>query len=281
MEDLVLSFVAASNLVSAAVGLGLPHKLALSAVFSTIANLFIGGLIISTAIVHLLAEGVESDGEFPWGFALCGAGYLIMASIEVAADGSERTSPEDMYCELRSANEEPPVDGFQRVDSLSSPEYARRRHVHHTPDAGALATTLALAVHSAGDGMAISVQPTSHRVLVIGFAIVAHKFFAAYALGTILAHRPTRERRRNLFYATLFVLSTPVTIVVAHLVVFDTLKRGAPVHRASALCSGSLLYVGIHEILGAYLDSPLLSTPAKLLSIWAGFLLMTLLAIWV
>lgn len=155
----------------------------------------------------------------------------------------------------------------------------RRHRLRHGRNAGgAFAATLALSVHSVGDGVAIAVQGSEGEIVAIGLAVLAHKFFASYALGTMLASPSAAGLGR--LYALLFVLATPLTIVVSVFLGVDL--QGPAMQRATAVCAGTLLHVGIHEILEPHLDSHHFASPAiRLLPLWAGFASMSVLAIWV
>jgi len=264
--------MAAATLVAAMVGLLQAEWFALRPRLAAMAQLWTGGLLIATALVHLLADAAARDAGFPWSCALLGVGYCVMVSMEltdVEADESRRLADES--AELCPTTK-------------SSPS---RTHSHGHDHLGSSVATAALVLHSVGDGAAIALQTSSSKLIAVAAAIVVHKFFAASALGTLLARR---EGRRRYLMAAVFACATPATILV---VVLGgkalSLSEddgggdggGRAVDRATALCAGSLLYVGIHEILLDALQTPAVSRAAKLVLFWTGFSLMALLAVWV
>lgn len=268
MEQSLVVVWALANLVSALSGLSIPSVWPLPPHINVAANMFIGGIIIATALVHLLAEAAEADdGGFPWSMVLAGAGYLVMLSLEALAFVNKD------YMELRPLDEPTPVV----VCNHHAPGAVRNHH--HAPGAAAV-TTLALGLHAIGDGVAIAVQPTPSKLTAVGLAIVCHKFFSAYALGTMLVGPNTRKWER-LPYAIAFAFATPSTLILALFSGIDVMGDGHAVTRASALCAGSLLYVGIDEIVRDHFVSPLIPQVSKLVLLWAGFSVMSLLAVWV
>ena len=254
-EDGVKYGFAVTTLVVACGGLFQARGFALRPTLAATANCFTSGVIIATALVHLLAEAASGDDEFPWACTLAGVGYGAMISIEqYGHDAMKKRRP------CQAGERDPLTNG--------------RTHHHHHVDGGVVAT-VALAIHSVGDGAAIALQEHRSKVTAIGGAILVHKFFAASALGTILA----RDTKRHSVLAALFVLATPLTIVIV--VLTGRALSDSAVDHASALCAGSLLYVGIHEILLDTLDDDHLPLHAKLGLFWTGFALMSVLAIWV
>jgi len=301
--------MALTALLVAAAGLVQASRFALSPKLAVMAAIFTGGLIIATALVHLLGEASASDvGGFPWACTLLGVGYGSMLSMELLGEAQRQRpvlteaelAPQRSTFELSSASGR---DYCERdtltSDALGSPSTPSSSSAlssprHRTVDGSSIAT-VALVVHSVGDGVAIALQSSRPKLTAVGGAILVHKFFAASALGTLLT-RATFERRRTweskLLSAAVFTLATPVTIVTVVLCgeELPIMLDDNFVDRATALCAGSLLYVGIHEILTeALLDHNnngptkhvVLDIKLKLLLFWAGFGIMALLAVWV
>lgn len=260
-----------------------------------------GGLIISTALAHLLAEAVEADTSYPWGCVLAGVGYLLMASIETVtafimnkSNGRGILHSTDGYTELRTYCPFPNSQESVHDGEINDADEMWRGHVRcvpmtplawnsapfgrHTPVGGSLVTAFALTLHSIGDGIAIAAQATRGKVTAVGLAVLAHKFFASYALGSMFK-RASHVSSTSYFYMFAFILATPLSIL---LIVFvgASLQRQA-MRRATAVCSGMLLHVCVHEIMAPHIESPQLSPFAKLVSLWVGFAIMSALAIWV
>jgi len=267
--------LSASSLVVAAAGLASAEWFDIvQSKSATLLNCFTGGVIIATALAHLLADAVEEDDSvFPWCETLTGVGYGVLLSVELFAMNATTSSKDNDSDNDRSVsliNNEAREIKF--IDAPST--------LNHSASA-----TLALVVHSIGDGAAIALENSKNRLVAISGAILVHKFFAACALGTVLAKAKGGERKegdtkQNVAYGLAFAFTTPVSIV-AIVASGQTFPSGSAVAaRVSSACSGTLLYVGIHEILPLGLEAPNVSLGAKLASFWIGYGAMSLLAIW-
>mmetsp|Transcript_12017 Transcript_12017/g.36152 ORF Transcript_12017/g.36152 Transcript_12017/m.36152 type:complete len:292 (-) Transcript_12017:84-959(-) len=279
--------IAAASLGVAVAGLASAEWFASKPRLSAVANMFTAGLIVSTALVHLLADASESEtSAFPWECMLLGVGYGVMLSIEqwaLAAKSSSSRSEDD---------EEAHYAPISRIELSDEEEEIETEQPHSHVGGSAVAATVALVVHSVGDGASIALQSSSRELSAISAAILIHKFFAASALGTVLARAfgdpdPTlrkgrrRSRTKNFVYALAFALTTPVVILAVVVGGTSISTDTDAIGRITALCAGSLLYVGIHEILPLGLHASTIHLCTKLSLFWSGFLSMSLLAVWV
>ena len=243
----------------AVAGLLLPSYGGLGARTNVALNLGAGGVVLSSAVVHLLPDAAEADEDFPWAFALFGFGYLSTLSLDAFGGGHGH-----------GASPEGGSPKYESVPSLEGGAAARSKAAARSAAAATASATTALAVHSLGDGAAIGVQ-------VVGLAIVVHKFFGALALGAILS----RDGPLLKAPAAIFAVATPVALLASWAGAREGLFGGVFADRVTALCAGTLLHVCIHEIIGGNLRRPELRGPAKLAYVWGGFCAMTLLAVWV
>mmetsp|Transcript_20445 Transcript_20445/g.31224 ORF Transcript_20445/g.31224 Transcript_20445/m.31224 type:complete len:350 (-) Transcript_20445:837-1886(-) len=176
--------IAFGSLIIAIIGLTVPTRLKLGPRLTACANLFTGGLILSTSLVHLLADSTESDGDgFPWACMLLGVGYGLLMSVDTiaAANPPESITTKNNF----TADEE-----RERLTSTLSVQIKAHEH---RPDSGFVAT-LALIIHGIGDGLAVALQRSEHRLVAVSGAILLHKFFASYALGTLLTTLPNTSK---------------------------------------------------------------------------------------
>ena len=250
----------------AVAGLLLPSYGGLGARTNVALNLGAGGVVLSSAVVHLLPDAAEADGDFPWAFALFGFGYLSTLSLDAFGGGHGH-----------GASPEGGSPKYESVPSLEGGAAARSKAAARSAAAATASATTALAVHSLGDGAAIGVQVHARACAVVGLAIVVHKFFGALALGAILS----RDGPLLKAPAAIFAVATPVALLASWAGAREGLFGGVFADRATALCAGTLLHVCIHEIIGGNLRRPELRGPAKLAYVWGGFSAMTLLAVWV
>lgn len=151
---------------------------------------------------------------------------------------------------------------------------------------GTVVLFLALTLHSFIEGLVLGIGGSVGESLFI--AIIAHKSFAAWALGCALAR--TQRSQLSLRAAWLwflgFALTTPVGVVIGMVLVDYEWVDGIVQHTLLALASGFFLYVGLMEIVAKELvdyhtKGSGLFAVFKLLMLVSGFALMALLGLWV
>lgn len=106
----------------------------------------------------------------------------------------------------------------------------------------------ALSAHSILAGLSIGLVPDVDMILSTAIAIIAHKVFAGYALGsTMVAADLGWDRHMPLGIA--FSLSTPVGIFIGMGLASDSYDEdSAPVGIVQAIVAGTFLYVAIIEV---------------------------------
>eukprot|EP00747_Dinoflagellata_sp_TGD_P213680 gnl/TRDRNA2_/TRDRNA2_86607_c0_seq1.p1 gnl/TRDRNA2_/TRDRNA2_86607_c0~~gnl/TRDRNA2_/TRDRNA2_86607_c0_seq1.p1 ORF type:complete len:245 (+),score=37.67 gnl/TRDRNA2_/TRDRNA2_86607_c0_seq1:75-809(+) len=112
------------------------------------------------------------------------------------------------------------------------------------------ATLAGLSLHSAIEGAAAGSSPEEASLLVLVFAIVAHKGFAAFALGSALLPltRPPRERRTLwLGLVVFFALTGSGGVLLGAFAGAELGGQGAAA--LTCLAAGTLLSVGFLEML--------------------------------
>ena len=136
---------------------------------------------------------------------------------------------------------------------------------------------VALCFHSLLEGAALGAQETITNSLHIFIAIVSHKGLAAYALGSSLVEsRVDMERFWKVIVP--FTLASPAGIFLGFLL--SELAQGMGAAAASALASGTFLFVAFMEVIPRELELEDYNVFLKLAALLAGFAAMSLLAIW-
>jgi zinc transporter ZupT len=152
----------------------------------------------------------------------------------------------------------------------------------------------ALSIHSIFEGMAIGVSPNMTEVISTTAAVLAHKAFAGYALGSSMVASQMKESH-ILVLCLVFGFCSIVGVFLGMLFqqltdANDTVSNGV----IQAMVSGTFLYVSIVEIgmkeimMHRELSSPNSSEQSvfameytKLFAFLVGYLAMSFLAIWV
>lgn len=120
------------------------------------------------------------------------------------------------------------------------------KHLHGSTVA-AIALLVALCIHSILAGVEIGIVQTNRDVMSVFIALIFHKCFAGYALGSTsvtAAITPTR----HLLLATVFAMSTPTGILVGGLTSNWLSSAGVAIAIIKAAVAGAFLYIGIVEV---------------------------------
>ena len=147
---------------------------------------------------------------------------------------------------------------YEIFESMHAPKSQQHEHHHHDDHIsqhlhGSLLASmmllLALSVHSILEGLAIGASSNPQEILATTLAILAHKGFAGYALGSSMV---ASELNPYHFYVliTLFACCTPLGVACGYL--FFARAKGEQSALATAvlqaMVAGTFLYVAIVEV---------------------------------
>ena len=248
--------------------------------------------VLIPLIIDALASSLARPAAHHAGGA--GASSLDTASIDASAQRKHRHSiraPEtELIASLKSMHSSSgggEDDGQHSSDAVATnvhPSTALTASALKpaTSRLAALASTfvlfLALTVHSFIAGLVLGVSGDTLGVFV---AIVAHKSFAAWALGCSFANADASVLSSRGAWAWVlgFALVTPCGIVVG--TALSSFTESSTIYALLALAAGFFLYVGLMEIVAKELKSEEGGVLPRLLMLVLGFGLMAMLAIWV
>lgn len=179
-----------------------------------------------------------------------------------------------------------PPNGSANALSASNPLMPSHRHANASSSKStkkpvsfitAMLMGVALCFHSLLEGAALGAQETITNSLHIFIAIVSHKGLAAYALGSSLVEsRVDMEKFWKVIVP--FTLASPAGIFLGFLL--SEVAKGMGAAAASALASGTFLFVAFMEVIPRELELDDYNVFLKLAALLAGFAAMSLLAIW-
>eukprot|EP00762_Andalucia_godoyi_P007941 ANDGO_01195.mRNA.1 Zinc transporter 3 len=237
-------------------------------VFDAAAESFAAGVVLCAGIVHVLGDACGSfdaaslSSEYPFALLICASVVLLLVSVQVILDA---------YLLSRSGSQHDSQDGATD---------------------GAMRTVWllfgALAVHSVLEGLALGAEQDVAGTTTIVAAILAHKGFAAFALGIRMAPiyasaAPGPSSRTQIWILiTLFSTASPAGCFVG-MGVRDALDHSVSGLVAQgcllAAAAGSFLFIATFEMI------PHSFSRGKLVwnisSAWIGFAVFSTLAIWV
>uniref|UniRef100_A0A182SMA2 Zinc/iron transporter n=1 Tax=Anopheles maculatus TaxID=74869 RepID=A0A182SMA2_9DIPT len=290
------------------------------------------GVLLATAIVHMLPEIRDSLGEYAE-IVFCGGFFLMYAIDELmlfcgigAHDHGEQQrgrSVRERHCSVGEesdaassssrrerrygTNEETKsllgqqsndpetrrslesVVGFSqtlsRRSSVSGPPVQRQSsNAAEMQLTSVFGLLLALCMHSLLEGLAIGVQNSGPKVLLLLGAVSAHKFVVGFALGVELCTYNARQRCSHVLQVLTFSLGSVAGIGVG--MGLDGLNQTLtelimPI--LQGLAGGTLLYVTVSEVLPRERSKRLLHTrgmgPMQFTAVLLGFALMSALSL--
>ena len=107
---------------------------------------------------------------------------------------------------------------------------------------------LALSLHSVLEGVAIGIVPRAEMVVSTSAAILAHKAFAGYALGSTLITAESLDTRSHLYLGLLFSCTTPIGVLIGMALLDDFDGSSIAVGIVQAMVAGTFMYVSIVEV---------------------------------
>ncbi|KAL7552308.1 hypothetical protein ACHAWF_015550 [Thalassiosira exigua] len=107
---------------------------------------------------------------------------------------------------------------------------------------------LALSLHSIMEGVSIGISPEVDQVVATGTAIMAHKAFAGYALGSTMVAAKDMSTRQHFWLSLVFSSTTPVGVLVGFLLLNSFDDSANAVGVVQAMVAGTFLYVSIVEV---------------------------------
>lgn len=242
-----------------------------------------GGVIVSVALVHVLADSVDSWEQaspqmpvngYPFVFMLAGLSclFILIADqlLEAAGGGHHHHHQHYQHDVMGMAVASDPVSG--------------------TPSAGIrkmreslLLMFAVLCLHALLEGFALGATTSNTQASVIFIAIVVHKAFEGFALGArghaaVLLSPSLAPLSWTL--SVLFCLVCPIGVAAAAAVVqsLDSSSALVAVAVLLGLAAGSFLYVGLVEVIPSAMSRG--NKAVNCLGLSVGFSVMSAVAIW-
>lgn len=128
-------------------------------------------------------------------------------------------------------------------------------HTSHTTNcnqtiAGVIGMLTALSIHSLIEGLAIGIQDSTAKVMVLFAAVISHKFVVGFALGVELSVSPGAKFKHH--FAAIFVFSAGSVLGIAigmGLIDLSSATDSTFLSICQGLAAGTILYVTVCEVL--------------------------------
>lgn len=264
----------------------------LSVRWKQLCNALAGGVLIAVALCHMLADslgdlepwgkamnkalGGDPDDAYPIGLAFTGCGFFLVVSIEYLLGGHHHgkgpsTEKKDGAGVEQGTN-------FEFEDNASSSEVSSEAdQIENADGVVGVATLAGLTVHSLIEGIAAGSEG-SNAMTILLLAIMLHKGFAAFAVSNSLIG--LRKNRLTTWWALVFffALTSPIGMAIGA-ILSETLDPSLAAF-LQCLAAGTLLAVGIGDMIMPALEDVGVWRKRKLLAAIIGFFSMGILAVW-
>lgn len=164
-------------------------------------------------------------------------------------------SDQDTKSLLDSCNEGIIVSTKSNTSCEQEAANARICHVNHTEPcldsfSGIGGLLIALSLHSLLEGLAIGVQESGNKVLLLLGAVASHKYVVGFCLGMELSASQRSQFKNHLFGILTFSLGSVIGIAIGMIIVdAETSWTESAVPVLQGLAGGTLLYVTVCEVL--------------------------------
>ena len=264
--------------------------------FLSLGSLFGSGVFLSAGFVHLLGDAAgDLDDGYPWAMLVCSSALITTMFIEkvvlslLQSKRHKQLQREEDNPVLSCARSEEEAEKADEAGVEEEEEEAEKSPGVDSPhrfdlqgDAfTAIVMFAALSFHSLLGGLSLGAEPEGTAIFI---AIMAHKGFGAFALGTNFVRATSWNsnepipNKTVLAWMVIFSLVTPVGVMIGTAVQEADDSTATAVVTAAA--SGTFIYVALVEVAVAELEKPG-NALEKTASVVTGFFFMSLLGIWV
>lgn len=191
--------------------------------------------------------------------------------------------PEDPTEHTNKDNEEPPESSEVIEDDNTQLNSKQEKDAKFDP-LPAILLTVALGIHSFIEGLGIGETPDISALESAFVAVVFHKGFTAFALAeSLISTGFWAKGQRQWFFLSLGIFILIAIIGIAIGWAASPSAENATAATFVGITSGSFIFVALHELIPEQMDRinkgklPLIYPS---LSFWAGYGLMSMLALW-
>lgn len=155
-----------------------------------------------------------------------------------------------------SKEEQTSCEEHQNLHDVEDESFnARICHTNHQEPcrqtlAGIIGMLTALSIHALVEGLAIGIQDTTAKVMILFIAVISHKLVVAFCLGVELTASPGSTFKHHLLAITVFSMGSVLGILIGMgLVDLSIVGNSKFLPILQGIAGGTLLYVTLCEVL--------------------------------
>jgi len=254
------------------------HSLKHNLVLQTVLLCFGAGILLATSLVHILPEVREEMKSNSAEIVFC-IGFIIVylsdellhfCCGEAIQHHHSHGSVEEETRPIMPNNQQNSVYGTHEFRDEGNTSCEEHQHRHDTEDetinarichtshtepcrqtlSGIIGMLVALSIHSLLEGLAIGIQDTTPKVMILFTAVISHKIIVAFCLGVELT--ATRGYKFKYHFAAIFVFSAGSVLGIflgMGLVDLNSVTDSKFLPVLQGIAGGTLLNVCLCEIL--------------------------------
>lgn len=166
-------------------------------------------------------------------------------------NGTQQNTPDDAERQGNTSCEEHQNRHDREDESIN----ARICHTNHVEPcrqtlAGIIGMLFALSIHSLLEGLAIGIQDTTPKVMILFTAVISHKLVVAFCLGVELTASKGTKFRNHFLAIFVFTAGSVIGILIGMgLVDLNSVTESKFLPVLQGIAGGTLLYVTLCEVL--------------------------------
>lgn len=272
--------------------------------------LFSAGVLLAGGFVHLLNDSNQTFlnlgyDNFQWAFLIAGITIVLLTNMEIVVSrmldklllrrkqsmnvdqssvvNDNVNSLEDPRERANTDNEEPP-ESPEFIEEDSTQLNSKQEKDAKFDPLPAILLTVALGIHSFIEGLGIGETPDIAALESAFVAVVFHKGFTAFALAeSLISTGFWAKGQRKWFFLSLGIFIFIAIIGIGIGWAASPSSENATAATFVGITSGSFIFVALHELIPEQMDridKGKLTLIYPSLSLWAGYGLMSMLALW-
>ncbi|CRK97788.1 CLUMA_CG011167, isoform A [Clunio marinus] len=252
-----------------------------SLLLQTILLCFGAGILLATSLVHILPEVREDLGGGIAEIIFC-VGFLFVYLAdellhcccgEAIQHHHSHESPDSEYQPIvhshdhgqssygairdqKDANNDSACEEHQHQHDVEDERInSRICHTNHLEPcrqtlAGIIGMLTALSIHSLLEGLAIGIQDTTPKVMILFIAVVSHKLVVAFCLGVELTANQGTQFKHHFLAIFVFSAGSAIGILIGMGIVdLSSVEDSKLIAILQGIAGGTLLYVTLCEVL--------------------------------
>jgi len=226
--------------------------------------------VLADATSNLTEYFAASNNGYPFSFLFCSASLLFLFCIDrlllggthshsdIDGISNHKDLPFDSsQTNIRTSEGSTEMSDVRKGEQVKTGVISTDTFASKESIVTALVFVVALSIHSVFEGLGLGSENDQHGLTALILAIVAHKLLEAFALGLSVFYAKFKWWQNGLL-TIIYAASTPVGIAIGWGATSGSTKSSTNLINGIlvSIAAGSLLYIGLIEILPTEFNKP-------------------------